>query len=72
MLNFALNCAMSSKQEDTRKIIVHTYLKNPKSSYSSIAKIVKKDRSVVRRIIIRYENLLTTKRKTGTGLKKRL
>ncbi|XP_055698195.1 uncharacterized protein LOC129798830 [Phlebotomus papatasi] len=55
--------------ENLRKLIVNTYPRNPKASYSEIGRITGKCPSTVRRVILRFKELKTVVRKPGCGRK---
>ena len=59
--------AMSTKQDEVRQIILHTFLQNQKNSYSMIAKTLKLPRSTVKRVLKRYKETSSTERKPWSG-----
>ena len=72
MLVFGFNLKLvlkMTKEEDVREKIMHKYLQNPNSSYNSIAKSLQIHPYTVSRVIQRFSQTKSIKRKSGGGRK---
>ena len=70
ILRFNLKLVLKmTKEEDVREKIMHKYLQNPNNSYNSIAKSLQIHPYTVSRVIQRFSQTKSIKRKSGGGRK---